>query len=59
MIRLVGGPIPCAGCHKNIVTGIVYKIGDEEFICEDCYENAIEMFTEENNNLKQFKENTY
>jgi hypothetical protein len=52
----VGGPIPCEGCHCMIVTGTVYKIADETFICESCYEKAQEMYTEKNNGLKQFEE---
>jgi len=54
---IVGGPIPCEGCHTNIVTGIVYKIADETFLCSNCYNNAIEMLTEKNNGLKQFQLN--
>jgi len=52
----VGGPIPCEGCHCMIVTGTVYKIADETFICESCYNNAEEMYTSKNDELKQFEE---
>ena len=56
MLCDVGGPIPCESCCGNIVTGTVYKIRDKIFICEDCYNDSIEMYTSEENGLDQFEE---
>lgn len=55
-MKNVGGSIPCEGCHKNIVRGIVYKIGEESFLCNSCYHTAVEMETTPDNKLEQYKE---
>jgi len=58
-MKIIGGSIPCEICSSNTVSGIVYKISDGYFICEDCYDKlneATEMMVERDNGLKQFEE---
>lgn len=58
-INNIGGPIPCAGCGKSIVRGIVYQFvkAEELFICSKCYTKAKIFDTNPDNKLKQFEEN--